>query len=89
VSEKSKIPEGPKHEDWRIGDPVGASLEEVRRVREDIERRVRELLLEFHVLDASETLEESGDSAERGQRWRRRELKAFRIRPPVLPSPRP
>jgi hypothetical protein len=26
-----RIPEGTRHEDWRIGDPVGAPLEEVRR----------------------------------------------------------
>jgi arsenate reductase len=38
------IPEGVRHEDWRVGDPVGAPIEEVRRVRDDIERRVRELL---------------------------------------------
>ncbi len=33
-----------RHEDWRVGDPLGAPIEEVRRVREDIERRVRTLL---------------------------------------------
>ena len=38
------IPEEVRHEDWRVGDPVGAPMEEVRRVRDDIERRVRELL---------------------------------------------
>ena len=38
------IPEGVRHEDWRVGDPIGAPVEEVRRVRDDIERRVRELL---------------------------------------------
>src|SRR5579863_3645250 len=38
------IPEGVRHEDWRVGDPVGAPIGEVRRVRDDIERRVRELL---------------------------------------------
>jgi arsenate reductase (thioredoxin) len=45
------LPEGPKHQDWRIGDPVGAGLEETRRVRDDIERRVRSLLAELRVLD--------------------------------------
>ncbi|HEX4036347.1 MAG TPA: low molecular weight phosphatase family protein [Solirubrobacteraceae bacterium] len=39
-----EIPPGVRHEDWRIGDPVGAPLEEVRRVRADIESRVRALL---------------------------------------------
>jgi protein-tyrosine-phosphatase len=38
------IPEGVRHEDWRIGDPIGAPLEEIRRVRGDIDYRVRELL---------------------------------------------
>ena len=39
-----EIPEGVRHEDWRVGDPIGAPVDEVRRVRDDIERRVRELL---------------------------------------------
>ena len=47
------LPEGARHEDWRVGDPVGAGLDEVRRVREDIERRVGELLVELGVLAAS------------------------------------
>lgn len=34
------IPGGVRHIDWRVGDPAGAPLDEVRRVREDIERRV-------------------------------------------------
>lgn len=34
------IPDTVQHVDWRVGDPAGAPLEEVRRVREDIERRV-------------------------------------------------
>jgi arsenate reductase len=49
-----ELPEGAKREDWRVGDPVGASIEEVRRVRDDIERRVRALLAELHVLRPSE-----------------------------------
>jgi len=43
------IPTGVTHEDWRVGDPVGAPIEEVRRVRDDIERRVRELLTRLGV----------------------------------------
>jgi arsenate reductase (thioredoxin) len=35
-----RIPEDTRHEDWRIGDPVGAPLEEVRRIRDEINRRV-------------------------------------------------
>ena len=34
------IPANVRHVDWRVGDPAGAELDEVRRVREDIERRV-------------------------------------------------
>jgi arsenate reductase (thioredoxin) len=34
------IPEHVRHVDWRVGDPAGAPIDEVRRVREDIERRV-------------------------------------------------
>jgi arsenate reductase (thioredoxin) len=49
-----KLPEGVRHRDWRVGDPVGADLEEVRRVREDIERRVQALLVELRVLPAAE-----------------------------------
>jgi arsenate reductase len=44
-----ELPEGARREDWRVGDPVGASLDEVRRIRDDIERRVRELLVELQV----------------------------------------
>jgi arsenate reductase (thioredoxin) len=43
------IPTGARHEDWRIGDPVGAPLAEVRRVRADIEYRVRALLADIGV----------------------------------------
>jgi arsenate reductase (thioredoxin) len=38
------VPEGTLHLDWRVGDPTGAPLEEVRRVRDDIDRRVQELV---------------------------------------------
>jgi len=38
------IPDGVRHEDSGVGDPVGAQLDDVRRVREDIKRRVRTLL---------------------------------------------
>ena len=43
------LPAGIRHEDWRIGDPIGASVEEIRRVRADIEYRVRELLSDLGV----------------------------------------
>ena len=47
-----EIPEGVRREDWRIGDPIGAPIEEVRRVRSDIEYRVRQLLAELGVVGA-------------------------------------
>jgi protein-tyrosine-phosphatase len=46
-----ELPEGARREDWRIGDPLGASVEEARRVRDDIERRVRALLADLDALD--------------------------------------
>ena len=41
------LPDGVRRLDWRVGDPRGAELDEVRRVRDDIERRVRALLEEL------------------------------------------
>jgi protein-tyrosine-phosphatase len=42
-----EIPGTIRHLDWRVGDPAGASLDEVRLVREDISRRVELLVAEF------------------------------------------
>ena len=42
------IPEHVRHIDWRVGDPAGAELDEVRRVRDDIGRRVELLAGELH-----------------------------------------
>jgi arsenate reductase len=42
-----EIPPETRHEDWRVGDPTGAPVDEVRRVREDIDRRVQALLAEL------------------------------------------
>jgi arsenate reductase (thioredoxin) len=39
-----EIPRGTRHLDWRVGDPSGAPVAEVRRVRDDIDRRVAELI---------------------------------------------
>jgi protein-tyrosine-phosphatase len=72
-----ELPQGVKRQDWRVGDPVGASVEEARRVRDDIERRVRELLAELQVLapdagaqapelDTDETDSDVRDSAPSG-----------------------
>ncbi len=38
------VPERTVHLDWRVGDPTGAPIDEVRRVRDDIDRRVRDLV---------------------------------------------
>jgi len=43
------IPAHVRHQDWRVGDPVGAPLQEIRHVRSDIERRVAALLDELGV----------------------------------------
>lgn len=53
------VPEGVRREDWRIGDPIGAPIEEIRRVRSDIEYRVRALLSELGVVGADTTKAES------------------------------
>jgi arsenate reductase (thioredoxin) len=42
-----EIPASTRHVDWRVGDPTGASVDEARRVRDDIDRRVHELLAEL------------------------------------------
>jgi arsenate reductase len=68
-----KLPEGARYQDWRVGDPIGASLQEVRRVRDDIERRVQALLVELRVLPAAEPGDEHEatpprDSAEEVER---------------------
>lgn len=42
-----EIPAKARHIDWRVGDPAGAPLEEVRRVRDDIRRRVALLAAEL------------------------------------------
>ena len=42
-----EIPDAVRHVDWRVGDPAGADLDEVRRVRDDIERRIEVLAAEL------------------------------------------
>jgi protein-tyrosine-phosphatase len=41
------IPDHLRHLDWRVGDPAGAELQEIRRVRDDIDRRVEALAAEL------------------------------------------
>jgi protein-tyrosine-phosphatase len=42
-----EIPDGTRHVDWRIGDPVEAPLDEIRRIRDDISERVGALFDEL------------------------------------------
>jgi len=49
-----ELPSAARHEDWRVGDPTGAPIEEIRRVRGDIEYRVRGLLHELGIPVAGE-----------------------------------
>jgi len=35
---------GTRYEDWELDDPAGRPLEDVRRIRDEIDRRVRELV---------------------------------------------
>jgi arsenate reductase (thioredoxin) len=42
-----EIPDGTRHLDWRVGDPTGAPVDEVRRVRDEIDARVAALLAEL------------------------------------------
>ena len=45
---------GKRYEDWELTDPFGKSLEEVRPIRDQIERRVRQLLEGLLETDRSE-----------------------------------
>jgi protein-tyrosine-phosphatase len=40
---------GTRYLDWKVDDPAGLSVEEVRPIRDDIERRVRELMTELGI----------------------------------------
>jgi protein-tyrosine-phosphatase len=40
---------GKRYVDWELDDPAGKTVAEVRPVRDEIERRVRQLLEELHV----------------------------------------
>ena len=41
------VPPGTRHLDWRVGDPGGAGIDEVRLIRDEIARRVRALTEEI------------------------------------------
>jgi hypothetical protein len=38
---------GRRYLDWRVADPLGMPVEQVRPIRDDIDRRVRDLLAEL------------------------------------------
>ena len=38
---------GKRYEDWELEDPAGKTLEQVRPIRDEIDRRVRALLAEL------------------------------------------
>jgi protein-tyrosine-phosphatase len=40
---------GTRYEDWPVSDPAGLSIDDVRSIRDDIERRVRALLAELDI----------------------------------------
>ena len=40
---------GKRYEDWEVADPAGESIDAVRPIRDDVERRVRALLVELEV----------------------------------------
>lgn len=42
-----EIPADKRHVDWRVGDPTGAPVDEVRRVRDEIDTRVQALLAQL------------------------------------------
>ncbi len=42
-----------RYVDWELDDPAGQGLEAVRPIRDDIEQRVRDLLVELAVEPAS------------------------------------
>lgn len=43
---------GKRYEDWQLADPAGLDVEHVRPIRDEIERRVRELLSSLGVTPA-------------------------------------
>jgi arsenate reductase len=43
------VPPDKRYEDWPVDDPAGKTLDEVRPIRDEIERRVRQLLVELEI----------------------------------------
>ena len=40
---------GKRYEDWNVDDPAGQSVEDVRPIRDELERRVRRLLASLNL----------------------------------------
>ena len=38
---------GKRYEDWELDDPTGKTLEQVRPIRDELEARIRQLLVEI------------------------------------------
>jgi arsenate reductase len=45
---------GKRYLDWELTDPAGKNVAEVREIRDDIERRVRDLLADLRSIDSKE-----------------------------------
>jgi protein-tyrosine-phosphatase len=51
---------GKRYLDWELDDPAGQPIEVVRRIRDDIRRRVEALLADLLPADAAAAIEEDG-----------------------------
>lgn len=50
---------GKRYEDWDVSDPAGRTLADVREIRDEVERRVLDLMAELHI----PTVGRTGDTA--------------------------
>ena len=48
---------GRQYEEWTLDDPAGQTVDEVRRIRDEVERRVRQLLDQLGALDPAAAVE--------------------------------
>jgi len=54
---------GRRYEEWKLDDPAGQRVDDVRPIRDEIERRVRELLIELDVPVNEVPLQTQGGTA--------------------------
>ena len=52
---------GKRYVDWEIEDPAGKSLDQVRPIRDEVERRVRDLMIELGVDPSDDGTSERGE----------------------------